>query len=337
MLVRTSNILADLFSLVVRKMASASISFRGMVMTSTAPVAKGAAVAPSSVEVVDVLAGRPVRPSNTTEGRFVDQNDKRQESRRAEYNGFVKKMEDLKLKTGDEVMVVLYNADRQCHYVISSDPGILSYDPLASTQSVPVTPPPTQPVLSVQPTQPPPVTAPPPPPPPPPPPTSQSASAMVENDQAAAVLPSSMHTPPAYRSTPRIDMSGNSLISPFGNVSIPSIPGISSLLAATASPSNPSSSRKKRVYDESEQKNRCRLCNIEHESREDIETDSEWIGCIKDECQYWVHLHCKGFPTATEDDFENIDYYCPSHNPKNHTIRGRGRGRGRVRTRGGLV
>ncbi|CAC5411459.1 unnamed protein product [Mytilus coruscus] len=47
--------------------------------------------------------------------------------------------------------------------------------------------------------------------------------------------------------------------------------------------------------------NRCRVCGIEHESEDDIATDSRWIGCDfvstsgeESECGYWVHEKCMG-------------------------------------------
>ncbi|XP_076089951.1 uncharacterized protein LOC143061981 [Mytilus galloprovincialis] len=83
--------------------------------------------------------------------------------------------------------------------------------------------------------------------------------------------------------------------------------------------------------------NTCRVCGIEHESEEDIGTDSRWIGCDfvssskgeQSECGYWVHEKCLGlYPVSgstcekkkgrgksrigKSDVSVNRLYYCPN-------------------------
>ena len=83
---------------------------------------------------------------------------------------------------------------------------------------------------------------------------------------------------------------------------------------ARASPSK--SQQKARVPASDGDPDICRICEIRYESREDIETDSPWMGCVSNACTYWVHAHCKGFPDLTEEDVNNINVYCNKHNPK---------------------
>ena len=33
-------------------------------------------------------------------------------------------------------------------------------------------------------------------------------------------------------------------------------------------------------------------------------------------CQYWVHSVCWGYQDATEDEIQNINFYCHEHNPR---------------------
>lgn len=66
--------------------------------------------------------------------------------------------------------------------------------------------------------------------------------------------------------------------------------------------------------------NRCRVCGIEHESEDDIATDSRWIGCDfvsgeKSECGYWVHEKCMGLYVVSGRDCE--------------TKKGKGKGKGK--------
>ena len=67
----------------------------------------------------------------------------------------------------------------------------------------------------------------------------------------------------------------------------------------------------------------CSHCKIIHDSREDKEVDSPWVGCdgIKDgrECTYWSHACYIGFVNARVADFQHMTYFCPEHN-RHHTL-----------------
>lgn len=62
----------------------------------------------------------------------------------------------------------------------------------------------------------------------------------------------------------------------------------------------------------------CRICNVKHESKDDISTDSPWMGCVggKGDCNYWIHSVCKGFADASQEDVEKMNFYCPQHNER---------------------
>ena len=51
----------------------------------------------------------------------------------------------------------------------------------------------------------------------------------------------------------------------------------------------------------------------------DVQYNSPSIGCVfEDEAekmQILGHVSCKGFADASEDNFKNIEFWCPEHNP----------------------
>ena len=63
-------------------------------------------------------------------------------------------------------------------------------------------------------------------------------------------------------------------------------------------------------------KDSCRICKIKHQSKADVECDSPWMGCNRKDCGYWVHSVCKGFADATEEEIDELNFYCPEHNTR---------------------
>lgn len=68
----------------------------------------------------------------------------------------------------------------------------------------------------------------------------------------------------------------------------------------------------------------CQICKVKHLSPEDIESDSHWVNCQKENgCDYWVHTLCNNiyFPNNVEgekelDKWAPKHFFCRKHQPK---------------------
>ena len=80
-------------------------------------------------------------------------------------------------------------------------------------------------------------------------------------------------------------------------------------LAFSPSPSKKKIKPKSRAMD----RNKCNICGVLFNSRMDKELRSPRLGCDARGCQFWIHASCCGFPTAEDDIFENIDFFCKKH------------------------
>ena len=52
----------------------------------------------------------------------------------------------------------------------------------------------------------------------------------------------------------------------------------------------------------------CRVCDVKHNNKVDIDYGSPWIGCEVTKYDYWVHLFCLGF--TTEDPEGLGKWFC---------------------------
>ena len=68
-------------------------------------------------------------------------------------------------------------------------------------------------------------------------------------------------------------------------------------------------------------KNQCVICNIQFESEADKAMNSDWIGCAKNKCPYWVHCRCAGI-WYQQDQYKSMSkwakdhFFCSAHYPK---------------------
>ena len=131
-----------------------AISFQGFSLKSTEASGFRLASDPGETSVYDGLLllnhknPAPLhlpKPSKKHVQKFIDEPDKRQQTRRSRYYGLAQKADDLKNLIGDEVMIVFRNADRGNFSVITTSPN-LTFNP---TQPTPPTPPPPPPSNSV--------------------------------------------------------------------------------------------------------------------------------------------------------------------------------------------
>ena len=81
-----------------------------------------------------------------------------------------------------------------------------------------------------------------------------------------------------------------------------------------ATPSKKSkNTNKKRKRIREDEKIFCRVCDVKHNSKVDIDYGSPWIGCEVTKCDYWVHVFCLGF--TTEDPEGLGEWFCKNHHP----------------------
>ena len=59
--------------------------------------------------------------------------------------------------------------------------------------------------------------------------------------------------------------------------------------------------------------NKCNICGVLFYSRMDKELKTAWLDCNARGCQFWIHTSCYGLPTAEDDTFENIVFFCKKH------------------------
>ena len=70
----------------------------------------------------------------------------------------------------------------------------------------------------------------------------------------------------------------------------------------------------------------CAKCEIKWNSALDRDLQSPGVGCgaldeNNDPCLYWIHACCLGLTDARKKDFENLEFYCPQHNPTTRIIK----------------
>lgn len=106
-------------------------------------------------------------------------------------------------------------------------------------------------------------------------------------------------------------MSSLSLNQPILNSPPTPVPSFVEL--ARASPSKRLRMDKENIeFDE----NTCRICKIRSKTEADVRSDSLWMGCCQEGCDYWLHFVCKGFADATQAEVNQINFYCPEHNQR---------------------
>ena len=114
-----------------------AITFRGFTLKATEPVGIRAAVDPGTTSLYDGLLllsnNHPVPlhvPTLASKNpqKFVENHDDRQQTRRNRYFGLSQKALDLKMHTGDDVMIVFRNADKKNFSVVTTSAD-LKFDP----------------------------------------------------------------------------------------------------------------------------------------------------------------------------------------------------------------
>ena len=122
------NLSTDLSFIGIAEDLKMSITYKGTVESATPASTKKAAVAHDEVKIFnglnkkEMMVHKVVKDKNKPRfGKFQEDPDKRQESRRSQIHGFVTKMDSLKTFVGDDVMVVIFNSDKQCYSVLSID------------------------------------------------------------------------------------------------------------------------------------------------------------------------------------------------------------------------
>ena len=70
---------------------------------------------------------------------------------------------------------------------------------------------------------------------------------------------------------------------------------------------------KKRKKIQENVKNFCRVSDVKHNSKADIDHGSPWIGCEVTKCDYCVHVFCLDF--TTEDPEGLGELFCKNHQP----------------------
>ena len=265
-----------------------SITYRGMHLTGTASVTRKAANAPEICDIFDGLTKTNIKtshhfkdPNQPKCGKFIEDANKRQESRRNQIHGLINKMETLKLCTGDDLMVVIFNADRENYHVVAADLK-MNHNPVEPANVT----------------------------------TSLSSPAV---SSASVSTPQTVTTPSGsstmvdfeHLGTLRANLAEH-MQSPPVSSPLPSIPGYKDLLSSSPTKLFP---KKMTAHIFShQQRNACRICGIESGS------DKTWMGCQyadrcktqNDGCSYWVHIHCKGFAESDADEFTDIPFYCPT-------------------------
>ena len=115
-------------------MSKVGISFKGMSLSTTtqSKLTSNMSTDPGMFSMYDGLTKSELtlpKPAKKGETRYVEDKNKRQEVRRNRYFGIVTKAADIKALSGDDVMVVVYNSDRQCYSVVSTNMEKLNFNP----------------------------------------------------------------------------------------------------------------------------------------------------------------------------------------------------------------
>lgn len=301
-----------------------SIMYRGMVLSSTASKSLQKSSDPGEFSLYDTLSKNTVTPFDRTSQKesakkrfekFEVNNDKRQETRRSNYNGLLNKLRNMKTVSGDDFLVVMYDADHECYYSAATD--LIRFEKHAALLR--------------------------------PDDADQSLQSSVNDASDDPPLPQ-VELPTTSNGDidlTRLNELNSTIMKQLNSTpsllkeNLPPLPGIDddlSILLSSLSPtksSNPDSRQKSAITDRSE--DLCRICGDSSGNK------NEWIGCEyadghlsnKDGCNYWVHVTCKGFADSNTSDFAHIQFYCPTHNPKDNSGVKRCKIRVGPRTRGG--
>ena len=89
-------------------------------------------------------------------------------------------------------------------------------------------------------------------------------------------------------------------------------PSSQELRMATPTNKSKNTNKKPKKIREDERKF-CRVCDVKHNSKVDIDYGSPWIGCEVTKCDYWVHVFCLGFTTETPEGL--CEWFCKNHLP----------------------